>query len=340
MTRQIGFMLYVVIFLLVTGSVLAQEATPSPTPTATPLPEDSETLTIQISAGADDVNESAGTLTSDDGQVWVGNAETVEGNYLGLRFQELAITQGSRILLAHLEFYSAAEQWIGVHVDIRADASDNSPAFAADNPPSQRALTEAVVQHQSDVQWLAKSWQSFDEMAEVIQEVINRPGWRSGNSLSVILNGAPTGSAFGRKYIPAFDSSPELAARLVIVYLPSDAPEPTHTPSPTGTPLPTLTPTPADCNPDLPERLVVGQQGQVIVNENRPNTPLNVRAEPGTNGARVSRLATGVIFDIVGGPVCADGISWFEVEYGKPAESGWIAEGLQGVYFVEPVTER
>lgn len=335
MTLLKGLVLCAVIFLLAAGGTLAQDETP--TPTATLPPEGSETLTVQISDGADDVNESAGALAVGDTQVWLGHAETVEGNYLGLRFQGIPITQGSRILSAHLEFYSASEQWIGVHVDIRADASDDSPAFAADNLPSQRAVTNAVVQHQSDVQWSAESWQPFDEMAEVIQEVIDRPGWRSGSSLSVILNGASTGMPFWRKYVSAFEESPEQAIRLVILYLPSGVPEPTPTPTVTPTPLPTLTPTPADCNPDLPERLVVGQQGYVIVNENGPNTPLNVRVEPGTGAARVSRLATGVTFDVVGGPVCADGISWFEVEYGRPVETGWIAEGLESVYFVEPV---
>jgi hypothetical protein len=326
-----------VILLLTAGRVLAQDATPSPTPTATPPPEGSETLTAQISDGADDVNESAQTLTADAREVWIGNGDSLEGHYLGLRFQGVVIPRGSRILSAHLEFYTASDQWILVDVNIAAEASGDSLAFAPDNLPSQRALTQAVVHHQSDVLWPAETWQAFDEMAEVIQEVIDGPGWRSGHNLSVILNGAPTGSLFARKYVSAFEDAPVRAPRLAVLFLPPDAPDPTPTPAPTLTPSPTLTPTPAECNPDLPERLVVGQQGRVVFTAEGANTPLNVRAAPGTGGERLARLAASVTFEVVNGPVCADGLAWFEVEYGSPAERGWIAEGQGGRYFVEPV---
>jgi hypothetical protein len=109
------------------------------------------------------------------------------------------------------------------------------------------------------------------------------------------------------------------------------------TPTPTLTPTITPSATPSTCSQDLPERLQAGQPGQVVVNSNGPNTPLNVRQQPGTDAARLARLATGVTFTVLDGPVCADGIAWYEIEYGSPAESGWIAEGLNGVYFVEPV---
>jgi hypothetical protein len=77
-------------------------------------------------------------------------------------------------------------------------------------------LTTAQVAHSSDVEWQANTWYSLDEMAEVVQEVVNRGDWASGNSLSVILKG--TGSAWGRKFVRSYDGAAANAPKLVITY--------------------------------------------------------------------------------------------------------------------------
>jgi len=50
----------------------------------------------------------------------------------------------------------------------------------------------------------------------VVQEVVNRGDWASGNSLSVILKG--TGSAWGRKFVRSYNGSAANAPKLVITY--------------------------------------------------------------------------------------------------------------------------
>jgi hypothetical protein len=97
-----------------------------------------------------------------------------------------------------------------------ADDAGDSATFSTGNLPSQRALTSQTVSHSSNVQWLANTWYSLDEIAGVVQEVVARADWQSGNSLSLILQG--TGSAFGRKFVTSFDGSPANAPRLVITY--------------------------------------------------------------------------------------------------------------------------
>jgi hypothetical protein len=66
------------------------------------------------------------------------------------------------------------------------------------------------------VQWLANTWYSLNETATVVQAVINRPDWQSGNSLSIILKGG--GSAWSRKFVTSMNGSATNAPRLVITY--------------------------------------------------------------------------------------------------------------------------
>jgi len=112
--------------------------------------------------------------------------------------------------------FSTQSQWISLSFDIAAEDLGNSPTFSTGNLPSQRTLTAETVGHSSNVQWLANTWYSLDEMAAVIQAVIDRSDWQSGNSLSIILRG--TGSAWGRKFIASWNSSPTTAPRLIITY--------------------------------------------------------------------------------------------------------------------------
>jgi hypothetical protein len=98
-----------------------------------------------------------------------------------------------------------------------AEAADNSLPFSRDSKPSGRTLTITRVEHTSNKNWNAGEWQSLDDIKLVLQEVVNRPGWKSGNSLSVILQGFGGGS-WGRKFVSSYDGDPTHAPRLVITY--------------------------------------------------------------------------------------------------------------------------
>jgi hypothetical protein len=174
------------------------------------------TVTLQVSASANDVNQDGTALASTSTTLWLGNASSTTSSYTGLRFTNINLPPGATINSAHLEVYSSQSQWINVSFSLAAEASGNSPIFSATNLPSQRTLTTQTVSHSSNVQWLANTWYSLNEMAAVIQAVINRPDWQSGNSLSIILRG--TGGTWARKFIASWDGSPATAPRLVITY--------------------------------------------------------------------------------------------------------------------------
>ena len=197
-------------------------ATPSytPTPTATftptPVPGGSQTISAQINTSSDDVNEVNGSLNATSSSLWIGNADSPTTSFAGLRFNNLAIPRGASITAARLEFYSVQSQWLTINFQLAAEAADSSATFSAASRPSQRPLTTARVNHASNLLWAATTWYPSEDVSALITEVINRPGWQSGNSLAFILRG--TGGAWGRKFLSSLEANPALAVRLVVTF--------------------------------------------------------------------------------------------------------------------------
>jgi uncharacterized protein YgiM (DUF1202 family) len=77
-------------------------------------------------------------------------------------------------------------------------------------------------------------------------------------------------------------------------------------------------------------QLIVQERGQVVDD----NESLNMRSTPGTTTPILTRIEAGDIFLVVGGPVCADRYTWFQVRYN--GQMGWIAEGDLTEYYVVP----
>ncbi|MEB2288828.1 MAG: DUF3160 domain-containing protein [Anaerolineae bacterium] len=86
-----------------------------------------------------------------------------------------------------------------------------------------------------------------------------------------------------------------------------------------------------ECGSAPAPRLVAGGAGMVTFTDGRP---LNVRNAAGLSGTQIGQLPEGTTFAVVEGPVCADSIYWWHVTAG--ALTGWIAEGMEGEYFVAP----
>ncbi len=90
----------------------------------------------------------------------------------------------------------------------------------------------------------------------------------------------------------------------------------------------------AGCEGAPPPRLIPGERGAVSFTDGQP---LNVRAAASLGAARIGQLPEGTLFDVVEGPACADGLYWWQIKTSDIA--GVIAEGADGVYFVEPIAE-
>ena len=167
----------------------------------------------RVIASAEDVEEMAdGAVVPDRATLDLGNA--LGGvQAVGLRFQAVNIPPGMRIDSAYLEFEAASIESAATSVQVQAEAADNASPFtlAAFNVTS-RGRTAAAVQ------WNLPPWATVAEkhyspdISAVVQEVVDRPGWRENNSMALLLGGTGIRSAL------AYDGGPASAPLLHVEY--------------------------------------------------------------------------------------------------------------------------
>lgn len=133
---------------------------------------------------------------------------------VGMRFNAIAIPPGAKIVSAYVQFQVDEATTVATALQIRGEAADNAAAFNVKDILS-RTLTTA------SVPWNPPSWatvnaagtdQRTSDIAAVIQEIVKRPGWASGNSLVVIVNGT------GKRVAEAYNGVPSAAPLLHVEY--------------------------------------------------------------------------------------------------------------------------
>ena len=201
-----------------------------------------EQLNLQVNASADDAHQkSDNTVSTTSSSVRI-NGSLAWG---GFRFTGITIPQGATINSAVFRYYIEDTAHDDVNHVIYAEASDNASQFAdVLNNISDRTRTGTSVYEVQN--GAGAGWRSAPDISALIQEVIDRPGWNSGNALAIIIDGSYSASPY--LYTESWDGNPALAAQLEIVYsagTPTDTPTATNTPTatPTGTLTPTATPT-------------------------------------------------------------------------------------------------
>lgn len=172
---------------------------------------------FSISSSGDDLNQDSNNSYGPTSKtVWLGTGQSATNSWTGLRFTNVTIPKGVTITSAKLHVYSPSDQWINMGMSLTADASGNSVPFGEGSSPSTRSRTNASVNHSSNTKWAANTSYDLDEIKTVIQEVVNRADWQSGNALSLILKG--NGPVVGRKFVTSFDGDPSNAPKLIVTY--------------------------------------------------------------------------------------------------------------------------
>ncbi len=139
---------------------------------------------------------------------------------VGLRFQGIAVPRGATITNAYIQFQADAASSGESSLTIRGqNAGDTSGFLSNANDISSRPVTMA------STNWNVPAWaaeteagpdQRTPDISPVIQEIVSRSDWQSGNSIVIIITGAGTRTAV------SFSGSAEEAALLHIEYAPSE----------------------------------------------------------------------------------------------------------------------
>ena len=123
-------------------------------------------------------------------------------NFVGLRYTGLQIPKGATITNATLQFTADATPGSGtVNVFIDGEAADNAATFnsATASDISNRTVTSGA----NRVSWSPAAWtastadatSTTPDLKNLVQEIVNRAGWQTGNALNLIIrNNGTTGT--------------------------------------------------------------------------------------------------------------------------------------------------
>lgn len=166
---------------------------------------DSVTIHVQAPPGSAIVVEKRGAASSDDAEENASGSVSLSSSDLellydsslqtvGMRFPNLAIPRGAQILTAYVQFTAKEIQSEATAVTLRGEASDNAAPFTtATRSLSTRGRTVESVLWSPVAPWttvdVAGTDQRSLDLSSVIQRIVGRPGWASGNALALIATG-------------------------------------------------------------------------------------------------------------------------------------------------------
>ena len=179
------------------------------------------TVVVRPLVRHDDAEEKASgsvNVSSSDLELMVED----ELQIVGLRFPGVPIPPGATIASASIQFQVDESSGGLTHLILEAEAADDAALFStAIGDVSSRARTAA------SVQWAPAPWttvgaagpdQRTPNMASVIQEIVDRPGWSSGNAIAVIVRGT------GNRVAESGDGAPGGEPFLQVTYSSSAPP--------------------------------------------------------------------------------------------------------------------
>ncbi|HEX5588373.1 MAG TPA: hypothetical protein VFZ17_13755, partial [Acidimicrobiia bacterium] len=165
------------------------------------------TVDIPVAASSDDAEEKTTggvNITSTDLDLTLDG--TTAQSMIGMRFVNVPVPAGATVNSAYVQYKLNEKTSDPTNLVIQGQAIDNAPTFTtAKNNITNRARTTA------GVPWAPPPWttathsagpeQRTPDLGPVLQEIVVRPGWTSGNALALLVSGD------GRRVADAFDQA-------------------------------------------------------------------------------------------------------------------------------------
>ncbi len=181
-------------------------------------------FSVRVNQGSDDAEEALddGEVSLDSTDLEIINDSGTGGpgdQIVGIRFQNVMIPPGALIQSAYIEFEVDETGSDAASITISGEAIDNPVTFTeATENISDRSKTAATVT------WVPDSWTTVSakkqtsNLHEIVQEIVNRGGWSSGNAMAFLFEGS------GTRIAEAYEGEPDNAPLLVIEYYESTLP--------------------------------------------------------------------------------------------------------------------
>ncbi len=180
----------------------------------------SNTTCISISSGADDVeeNEVTGAMYSNstDLELVFDTYQSAGDQTIGMRFNTVDVPQGAFITNAYIQFTVDEVDTGTSNLTIEGEDTDNAASFGSTAfEITNRAKTQA------SVSWSPPAWntvgdqtsdQQTPDISSIIQEIVDRPGYSTNNSMVLVITGT------GVRTAESYNGSPSQAPQLCIEY--------------------------------------------------------------------------------------------------------------------------
>lgn len=137
-----------------------------------------------------------------------------------LLFPSVAVPAGATITVAYISVYAYQEQSAYPTLRIQAEDVDNpagiadAAAFDARYPTRTTAYTDWTL-----TDFNPNTWYNSDSIVAVIQEIVDRGGWATGQNMMIFLSKTPYGySERNQQEFRSWDWDPDYAAKLHVEY--------------------------------------------------------------------------------------------------------------------------
>lgn len=152
-----------------------------------------------------------------------GSTSPINNLMIGLRFPNLAIPVGAVIVNAHIQFEADETYVEPTQLTIQGEAVDSAAPFVA----VKRNLTDRA-RSINTVAWSPPGWTMIGEagphqrtpsLTSIVQELVSRPGWVSGNAMAFLISGS------GQRIARSLEGRAAGAALLHIEYTTNQTPQ-------------------------------------------------------------------------------------------------------------------
>lgn len=171
--------------------------------------------TWQVGTSSDDTSSSDGDWRIDWSGLYITNLWGAV-NEIGVRFTNITISKGATITSAYLTLQATANYVTGDSTIIRGIAEDNTATFSTYVNFAGRARTNSSASWTFEA-WTQNSSYNSPDLTSIIQEIINRAGWASGNALAIVTS--PGTSVTQYRQAKAYDVGAAYAPQLTVTWV-------------------------------------------------------------------------------------------------------------------------
>jgi len=154
---------------------------------------------VTFEASSDDAeqeNDAIDALFDDDLDAgWEGEPEDQNILTAGMRFRDIYIPKGAVIDSAYLVLTSHEGKSADdvARITIYGEATDDAQTFTEDALITARPATSAFLLWEVAEEWELWGTYRTPDLRDIIQEIVDREGWQSGNALALVLAGEDQG---------------------------------------------------------------------------------------------------------------------------------------------------